>query len=221
MAEANSIGVDLASDAVIQRALTCACYRLLDFVTEEWCDLVPDLLCRLGPIARGLPPGLSLSDRYGPPVTEVEEPSSSSIAPSAAALPAAPSPLLEIFALREALRETWDVPWECARVVQTEAGNVLDAREQYRRTLAQDAPRVDRSAARRQFIAAFITLHAAVIDAELRLLERQAGWDRLVFLLRGDWFFTDFPFDIDTYEYEEPRVAWFQALSVDIRNRPL
>lgn len=203
----------------MQCALACICYRLLDFITAEWADLAPDVLGRLLPIIRELPPGRTLAVCYPSGVEEEEEEEEArSRSPSAALLLQVPDLLREVFAVRAELRETWHVPRECANSVLSYMEELGEAREQYRRVYT--APRVVRDAARNKFLAAYGASHAAVIDAELSLLERQAAWDRLVRLLRGAPFYAN-EFDFDSEQYDGAERIFRDALPLAIRNRPL
>jgi hypothetical protein len=106
---------DSMSDLQIQCVKTCICYCLLDWITNEWADLVLDVLSRLLPIVCDPLSVRSLSDCYPSPVAE-----SSTLVP----------PLLhEVFALRAVLRETREVPSECAAAVQTCSGDIAVLRE--------------------------------------------------------------------------------------------
>jgi hypothetical protein len=207
------------SDANLQRALACSCYRLLDFITADWYGLVPELLGSLGPIVRDLPPGQTLSDTYPPPAAGNSSPTSPSflaVAP-VPGLYLPPPPLAELFAVRALLRHTSDIPSECAAAIGVQAGRVTSTREDYQR--AHNAPRSLRNEARRDFIMAHLCLNSTVIDAELSIMERRSYWDRVVHLLRGDWFYyTHFNFETD--EFEEPHWGWFNALSEEVQNGP-
>jgi len=88
---------------MMQRALTCACYRLLDSIAVERYNLAPELLGRLRPIVRDLLPGQPPSYRHPSPMAGSSSPGTM---PSAAALPLVPTLLFEAFALWAVLRET-------------------------------------------------------------------------------------------------------------------
>jgi hypothetical protein len=114
------------------------------------------------------------------------------------------------------LRKTSSVPSDSTQAVQTGVSEVHAARKRCQRSYS--ASRVNYMAARLQFLAAHALLSAAVINAELNLLECQAHWDRLVFLLHGDWFYAKFIFNPD---YVDPHRIWCNVLPVEIQNGPL
>jgi hypothetical protein len=156
-------------------------------------------------------PGLPLSERDHLPVAEPSWFSSCGTPPSEspAALPFVPSPLFEVFKLQEMLRKTSSVPSDSTQAVQTGVSEVYAACERCQRSYS--ISHVNYMAACLQFLAA----HASL---KLNLLERQAHWDRLIFLLRSDWFYAEFIFDPD---YVDPHRIWRNVLPLEIRNGPL
>ena len=72
-------------------------------------------------------------------------------------------------------------------------------------------------AAHRRFILSYLTFYLIVINAELHIMKRQATWDGLVRLLRGNSFFVMFDFE----EIDKPSDILFDMLSAAIRSQPL
>lgn len=171
---------------------------MLDHITAEWVDLVPEVLGCLLPIARALSLGQSVATRY-------PSPSSDDV----------PSLLREIFSLRAVLRDAWQLPSHCSALVHMGVAEVTRARHNYRRSFSDSYS--DLLASRLRFIGAYLLLYAIVIDVELRLMEHQSRWDRVVCLMRGQPFWSSFSLD------EECDVTsgemWFEALSPRLRSR--
>jgi hypothetical protein len=195
LAEAEAIHIDPGFNFLIQCALACTCYHLLNFITAEWYDLVPELLGHLGPIIYDLPPGLSLSERYH---SLVAEPSSHSTTPSPATLPLIPFPLFKVFKLQAVLRETLFIPSQCAEAVQTNVREVALACEHYQ--CSYTASPFTCNAAHHGFLAAYILLNMTTIDTKFNLIECQANWDHIIHLLHSDWLFANFTFDTPNFE---------------------
>jgi hypothetical protein len=212
--ESAALGQNPGLDPTVQRALACSCYRLLDLITAEWYYLAPELLGSLSPIVRDLPPGQTLYDTYPPPA---EAPL---LAPAPVPAPSfAPHPLPELFELRAALRRTADIPSECASAVRAAVGNLTSSREDYQQAHSASLP--VRNAERYRFFQAHLFLYSTVMDSELSIIERRSYWDRVVRLLRGNWFFTYFNFEEEEEEEdEEPHLGYFGALSEEIQNGP-
>jgi hypothetical protein len=183
---------------------------VLDYITVEWANLMPELLGRLVPLVRDIPPGRTLSDFYRSPRAEPP-------ADNAMFYRSAPSPLLEVFAIRAVLRESSTVPAECAHAIQIASERVAEEREKYRRTYC--APRETRAAARHKLFTSYAALQGSVMEGEFVLLERKANWDRVVCLLRGNTFFGDFDFDLDV-DYPSD-MDWINALPREVISRPL
>lgn len=170
---------------------------------------MPDLLGRLGPIVRDLPPGQTLFDRYS---SHGEEPSSSTtalFARSAPVPPPAPRPLFELFALRTLLLRTFDIPSECDSSLRMEEARLTTARENYRRSCS--ASLTERNDARRRFYAAHLAMYSTIIDGDMKMAERNSYWDSVVHLLRGDWYFVEFDFEVN--DFAEPNRAWYSSIS--------
>ena len=64
---ADHVEEDPSEDPLIQRALACACYRLLDYITADWVNIAPDLLGKLYHVVRDLPKGRSIGDYHPNP----------------------------------------------------------------------------------------------------------------------------------------------------------
>jgi hypothetical protein len=215
---AASIDIDPIEDALVQRILTSFCYHLLDYVKSDWVVVAPDLLGRLRPIAESLPAGLCLADRY----PEMDARSSPSPSPSPSDddvvevvqdedPPIAIPPFLsDVYALRKALVEAKVVPTSCTNIIEDAGIEMSDARTDFQRKF--DSPYALRDAAQRRFHTAYIAMTSEMLIAEVKLMERQANFDRLVRLLRGDSFFTNVPFDVDIGDQDlwifSPYKAW-------------
>jgi hypothetical protein len=175
------VGINPLSDPVIQRALANMGRLLLDFFTSEWARLAPDIVGGLIPVVRGLPPGRSISEFFGPPV-----------AGSGLAVPPLPLPLADVLAAR--------IEFDLA-VVDSEEGGVrlYDAILDYRavRQVIADVadgrssiPAAEVPIARQRFTAAYNAVNTAMDLAVSAHERRFAALDRVVVLLRGDAFRT-------------------------------
>lgn len=107
-----------------------------------------------------------------------------------------PKSISEIYALRKALVAAKDLPRSCADAIEVAGGELIDARSEFQSKF--HSPQVLRDFARRRFHAAHIAMTTEMLMAEVSLMERQAKFDRLVYLLRGDYFFTNLDFDVDS-----------------------
>jgi hypothetical protein len=173
------MGINPLSDLVIQCALANMGRLLLDFFTSEWARLAPDIVGGLIPIVRGLPPGHSISEFFGPPV-----------AGSRLAMPPLPLPLADVLAAR--------IEFDLTVVDSKEGGvrlydTVLDYRA-VRRVIADVAdgrssiPAMEVPIVCQRFTAAYNAVNTA-IDLAVSAHERRfAALDHVVVLLRGDAF---------------------------------
>ena len=115
---------------------------------------------------------------------------------------AAPSPLFELYTLRETLKETWKSPKDLLDAIKSASAGVDKARDNYQRTFA--APRELCDAARQQLYVANAALNCSAMEAEHFFLERQEIWNRIVRLLRGESFFAPYTiFESDVYRLPE------------------
>lgn len=175
------VGINPLSDPVIQRALADMGRLLLDFFTSEWARLAPDIVGGLIPVVRGLPPGRSISEFFGPPV-----------AGSGLAVPPLPLPLADVLAAR--------IEFDLAVVDYEEGGvRLYDAILDYRavrRVITEVAdgrssiPAAEVPIARQRFTAAYNAVNTAMDLAVSARERRFAALDRVVVLLRGDAFRT-------------------------------
>jgi hypothetical protein len=86
------------------------------------------------------------------------------------------------------------------------------------RTISASTTLVSTSATRlNRFHAAHVRLNSELLLAELKLLERQVNWDRLVCVLRGKNYFMDREFDFDSDTVEQPYDIWYDV----IHQRPM
>jgi hypothetical protein len=203
MGQIGAVRDDPQFNPSLQRAFACMCYRLLDYLTAEWVDLAPVLLGQLLPIVRRLPPHQTLGSHYPHRFPE----------------PPIPSLLFNIFTLREQLSQTSTLLSESNAHIRIISSVIPVARHNYQRAFTSSSQQI-RLAARYQLFAAHMKVCGAVIDAQLRLAERGACWDRLVRLLRGNTFHEDcleFIFD-NSDRYEQPDIIWHAAFPLALRN---
>jgi hypothetical protein len=223
-ATAASLNIDPLKDSLLQRALTCVCYRLLDHISSDWAVVAPVLLGSLRPIAESLPPGLGLSDVYPDPRAPSLSPSrspSSDADPDVHAdprhhvQPVAPPPLLnDVYALRKALVDAKNIPPSCANTIDHAIDRLTEERSNFQEKY--DASQDIRDLAQRRFQAAHVALSTELLMADVKLMERQANFDRLVLLLRGESFFThDIFFDVDSESasHHESYYDWRRSVS--------
>lgn len=174
-------------------------YRLIDYITEEWLDLAPAVLGHLLPIVKDLSPGQSLIARYPTPTT----------------VPPVPSLLFELFALRDKLRHSRSLPYDCSAHIQSLSADADIAHRNYQLAFTSSG---DLHPYRQHLFDTNMKLCAAIIDTELKLADRNAFWDRVVVLLRGDLFYIEFDFDNhDSF----PRTDLIWSTAFDIRNTPM
>ncbi len=169
---------------------------MLDHITAEWVVLAPDVLGCLLPIVRDLPPGQSVAMCYPSPLSKD-----------------VPILLREVFTVRAILCANWQLPGHCAALMHMGIVEVNSARHNYQRSFA--ASYSDLLASRLRFIGAFLLLYAIVTDAELHLMEHQFHWDRVVFLMHGQLFVSDFSLELDGSVGSGE--IWFGALSKRLR----
>ena len=175
--------------------MACACYRFLDYITVEWWELARGALGYLAPIVRDLPPGKTLTSFYSMPI----DGPCADIPPFGRVFRHVPSPLSEIFEIRETLRasEPWTVPTEYALLIRRASKDVKWASFKYRLT-RRNSPEA-RDSASRELEDAYGKYQKLVLESELRLLERQVLWDRVVFFLQGRIHIAEFQFDSDAF----------------------
>lgn len=202
----------------------CICCRLLHHITADWANVVPHVLGELLPIVRALPPDRTLYDCYyrpAPrPTTDPYSDSEYSQTPEPPFALITPIPLLlsEVVSTIASLQETHDVPSECDRRMENSTLQLSTARDDYQRAFSDSQRKLE--IARYKLIQACCSLHSSALDAEMRLMERQAKWDDLVRLLRGRPYFAEH-FEFESRTYLGPDELCSRALPDFIRSNPL
>lgn len=204
---ASGVDRDPLDDGIVQRMLACACYRLLDYMTAEWADVAPDLLGELYPIVRALPDGRTLSDCY--PFPDAGR-SDSEPLPENAPHPIPPL-LSDIFAVRRDIGASDSFPSMCGSIVSDAGSSFVEARRELQEVYYADQE--TRDVAEMRFLDAHIYLTSQVLHAEMKLVKRQADWDRLVVLLRGSTFYSTDTFYFDSDTLERPHDVWLRAVT--------
>jgi hypothetical protein len=224
-ATAASLDIDPLKDAFLQRVLTCACYRLIDYVSSDWAAMAPTLLGTLRDVAEALPHGVRLADVYPDPNAPFHSPTPSpspdddtdvdlddnfdeDVAHHHDPPVVLPPFISNLYALRNALVDAKDVPPACANAIENAADHLFEQRSNFQRNY--NASDDLRDAAERSYLTAHSALSIEILLADKKLMRRHANFDRLVLLLREGSFFTHFPFDVDSESFDnyQPYDGW-------------